>query len=36
MSEVVTRDSIAGDRHADGHDAFELYPRKKVVTSRWA
>ena len=30
------KDSIDGDLHANGHDAFEFYTRKKVVTSRWA
>ncbi len=30
------KDSIDGDLHANGADAFELYTRKKVVTSRWA
>ncbi|HVV89795.1 MAG TPA: CoA-acylating methylmalonate-semialdehyde dehydrogenase [Solirubrobacterales bacterium] len=29
------KDSIDGDLHANGHDAFEFYTRKKVVTSRW-
>ena len=29
------KDSFAGDLHANGHDAFEFYTRKKVVTSRW-
>ncbi|MBS1887460.1 MAG: CoA-acylating methylmalonate-semialdehyde dehydrogenase [Actinobacteria bacterium] len=30
------KDSIDGDLHANGGDAFEFYTRKKVVTSRWA
>jgi len=30
------KDSIDGDLHANGTDAFEFYTRKKVVTSRWA
>ncbi len=30
------KDSIDGDLHANGNDAFEFYTRKKVVTSRWA
>jgi malonate-semialdehyde dehydrogenase (acetylating)/methylmalonate-semialdehyde dehydrogenase len=30
------KDSIDGDLHANGKDAFEFYTRKKVVTSRWA
>ncbi|MBS1845585.1 MAG: CoA-acylating methylmalonate-semialdehyde dehydrogenase [Actinobacteria bacterium] len=30
------KDSIDGDLHANGRDAFEFYTRKKVVTSRWA
>jgi malonate-semialdehyde dehydrogenase (acetylating)/methylmalonate-semialdehyde dehydrogenase len=30
------KDSIDGDLHANGADAFEFYTRKKVVTSRWA
>ncbi|HKG37540.1 MAG TPA: CoA-acylating methylmalonate-semialdehyde dehydrogenase [Conexibacter sp.] len=30
------KDSIDGDLHANGDDAFEFYTRKKVVTSRWA
>ncbi|HZU39995.1 MAG TPA: CoA-acylating methylmalonate-semialdehyde dehydrogenase [Solirubrobacteraceae bacterium] len=29
------KDSFDGDLHANGHDAFEFYTRKKVVTSRW-
>jgi malonate-semialdehyde dehydrogenase (acetylating)/methylmalonate-semialdehyde dehydrogenase len=29
------KDSIDGDLHANGKDAFEFYTRKKVVTSRW-
>ena len=29
------KDSIDGDLHANGNDAFEFYTRKKVVTSRW-
>jgi malonate-semialdehyde dehydrogenase (acetylating)/methylmalonate-semialdehyde dehydrogenase len=29
------KDSIDGDLHANGPDAFEFYTRKKVVTSRW-
>jgi malonate-semialdehyde dehydrogenase (acetylating) / methylmalonate-semialdehyde dehydrogenase len=30
------KDSIDGDLHANGGDAFDFYTRKKVVTSRWA
>ena len=30
------KDSIDGDLHANGTDAFEFYTRKKVVTERWA
>jgi malonate-semialdehyde dehydrogenase (acetylating)/methylmalonate-semialdehyde dehydrogenase len=30
------KDSIDGDLHANGADAFEFYTRKKVVTERWA
>jgi malonate-semialdehyde dehydrogenase (acetylating) / methylmalonate-semialdehyde dehydrogenase len=30
------KDSIDGDLHANGDDAFAFYTRKKVVTSRWA
>ncbi|HEX4305939.1 MAG TPA: aldehyde dehydrogenase family protein, partial [Solirubrobacterales bacterium] len=30
------KDSIDGDLHANGKDAFEFYTRKKVVTSRWS
>ena len=30
------KDSIDGDLHAGGDDAFEFYTRKKVVTTRWA
>jgi len=30
------KDSIDGDLHANGDDAFDFYTRKKVVTSRWA
>jgi malonate-semialdehyde dehydrogenase (acetylating) / methylmalonate-semialdehyde dehydrogenase len=30
------KDSIDGDLHANGDDAFEFYTRKKVVTTRWA
>jgi malonate-semialdehyde dehydrogenase (acetylating)/methylmalonate-semialdehyde dehydrogenase len=29
------KDSIDGDLHANGTDAFEFYTRKKVITSRW-
>src|SRR4051812_3972457 len=29
------KDSIDGDLHANGPDAVDFYPRKKVVTSRW-
>jgi malonate-semialdehyde dehydrogenase (acetylating)/methylmalonate-semialdehyde dehydrogenase len=30
------KDSIDGDLHSNGADAFEFYTRKKVVTERWA
>ena len=30
------KDSIDGDLHANGDDAFRFYTRQKVVTSRWA
>jgi malonate-semialdehyde dehydrogenase (acetylating)/methylmalonate-semialdehyde dehydrogenase len=30
------KDSIDGDLHANGDDAFDFYTRKKVVTTRWA
>jgi malonate-semialdehyde dehydrogenase (acetylating) / methylmalonate-semialdehyde dehydrogenase len=30
------KDSIDGDLHANGDDAFTFYTRQKVVTSRWA
>ncbi|HZV74977.1 MAG TPA: CoA-acylating methylmalonate-semialdehyde dehydrogenase [Conexibacter sp.] len=30
------KDSIDGDLHANGDDAFAFYTRTKVVTSRWA
>ena len=30
------KDSMVGDLHATGHDAFTFYTRRKVVTSRWA
>ncbi len=30
------KDSIDGDLHANGSDAFEFYTRKKVVTERWS
>jgi len=30
------KDSIDGDLHANGDDAFTFYTRTKVVTSRWA
>lgn len=30
------KDSFAGVLHANGHDAFEFYARKKVVTERWS
>jgi malonate-semialdehyde dehydrogenase (acetylating) / methylmalonate-semialdehyde dehydrogenase len=30
------KDSIDGDLHANGDDAFDFYTRKKVVTARWA
>ena len=30
------KDSIDGDLHSNGTDAFEFYTRKKVVTERWA
>jgi len=30
------KDSIDGDLHANGKDAFEFYTRKKVVTERWS
>jgi malonate-semialdehyde dehydrogenase (acetylating)/methylmalonate-semialdehyde dehydrogenase len=30
------KDSIDGDLHANGADAFEFYTRKKVVTERWS
>jgi malonate-semialdehyde dehydrogenase (acetylating)/methylmalonate-semialdehyde dehydrogenase len=30
------KDSIDGDLHANGDDAFAFYTRQKVVTSRWA
>ncbi|HUA11229.1 MAG TPA: CoA-acylating methylmalonate-semialdehyde dehydrogenase [Solirubrobacteraceae bacterium] len=29
------KDSFAGDLHANGHDAFDFYTRRKVITSRW-
>ena len=29
------KDSIDGDLHANGRDAFEFYTRKKVTTARW-
>ena len=29
------KDSIDGDLHANGRDAFEFYTRRKVITSRW-
>jgi len=29
------KDSIDGDLHANGSDAFRFYTRTKVVTSRW-
>jgi malonate-semialdehyde dehydrogenase (acetylating)/methylmalonate-semialdehyde dehydrogenase len=28
-------DSIDGDLHANGADAFAFYTRRKVVTARW-
>ena len=30
------KDSMVGDLHANGDDAFTFYTRRKVVTSRWA
>jgi malonate-semialdehyde dehydrogenase (acetylating)/methylmalonate-semialdehyde dehydrogenase len=30
------KDSMVGDLHATGNDAFTFYTRRKVVTSRWA
>ncbi|HMJ03633.1 MAG TPA: CoA-acylating methylmalonate-semialdehyde dehydrogenase [Conexibacter sp.] len=30
------KDSLEGDLHANGDDAFDFYTRKKVVTARWA
>ena len=30
------KDSMTGDLHANGMDAFDFYTRKKVVTSRWS
>jgi malonate-semialdehyde dehydrogenase (acetylating)/methylmalonate-semialdehyde dehydrogenase len=30
------KDSLDGDLHANGDDAFDFYTRKKVVTTRWA
>jgi malonate-semialdehyde dehydrogenase (acetylating) / methylmalonate-semialdehyde dehydrogenase len=30
------KDSMVGDLHATGNDAFTFYTRRKVVTTRWA
>lgn len=30
------KDSLDGDTHANGDDAFRFYTRQKVVTTRWA
>ena len=29
------KDSIDGDLHANGRDAFDFYTRRKVITTRW-